>query len=226
MNLLKDKLSPILCLLLAIYATQGFAERADRDKPIQVDADHVTVDDASQISTFEGSVQMRQGTLLIEGEKVVVSQHQKGFSKIVATGKLAHFRQKRDGVDQYAEGFGEQIEYDNFIEIANIVGQARVKRDGDDVKGEHIIYNTKTGIFKVFGSTGENPEATGPGRVQIIIQPKDQQNESAPQAETPGDKPVVKNTGTKPGEQQSKTTPHTDTQSDKPIPSPVTPAKP
>ena len=148
MNLSADKFLPLLCLLLASYATQSFAERADRDKPIQVDADHVTVDDAKQVSTFEGNVQMRQGTLLIEGAKIVISQDKKGFSQIVATGQLAHFRQKRDGTNQYAEGFGERIEYDNFIEMANIFGQARVKREGDDVKGEHIIYNTKTGVIK------------------------------------------------------------------------------
>jgi lipopolysaccharide export system protein LptA len=191
MNLLKDKFLLLLCLLLASYATQSIAERADRDKPIQVDADHVTVDDANQVSTFDGNVQMRQGTLLIEGTKIVVTQDKKGYSKIVATGQLAHFRQKRDGVNQFSEGFGERIEYDNFIEIANIVGQARVKRDGDDVKGEHIIYNTKTGVFKVYGSSSQDPDTTGQGRVQIIIQPKDQQNKPVPQTETQSDKPAT-----------------------------------
>lgn len=199
MNLLKDKFLPALCLmLLATYATQSIAERADRDQPIQVDADRVTVDDAKQVSTFEGNVQMRQGTLLIEGAKIVISQDKKGFSQIVATGQLAHFRQKRDGTNQYAEGFGERIEYDNFIEMANIFGQARVKREGDDVRGEHIIYNTKTGVFKVFGSNSQNPDTVGQGRVQIIIQPKDPQSETAPNTVTQPDKPAATNPVAKP----------------------------
>jgi len=227
MNLLKDNFLPLLFLMLmATYAAQSFAERADRDKPIQVDADHVTVDDANQVSTFEGNVQMRQGTLLIEGVKIVVTQDKKGYSKIVATGQLAHFRQKRDGVNQYSEGFGERIEYDNFIEIANIFGQARVKRDGDDVKGEHIIYNTKTGVFKVFGSSSQDPDTTGQGRVQIIIQPKDKQADTAPKTEPHTDKPAVTNTVPQPQDLQSKPAPQTETQADKPATNPITPPKP
>lgn len=227
MSLLKDNYFPLLfLLLLATYATQSFAERADRDKPIQVDADHVTVDDTNQVSTFEGNVQMRQGTLLIEGTKIVVTQDKKGFSKIVATGQLAHFRQKRDGVNQYSEGFGEQIEYDNFIEIANIYRQARVKRDGDDVKGEHIIYNTKTGVFKVFGSTSQDPDTTGQGRVQIIIQPKDKQADTAPKSDAQTDKPAVTSTVPQPQEQQNKPVPHPEIQTDKPVPNNVAPIKP
>ncbi len=140
-----------------------------------MEADRVTIDDANQTSTFEGSVQMRQGTLLIEGGKIVVKQDKKGYSQVIATGQLAHFRQKREGVNEYAEGFGERIEYDSLAEIANIYGQARVKREGDDVQGEHIIYNTKTGVFKVFGANNQKPESPASskkGRVTITIQPK------------------------------------------------------
>jgi len=162
----------MLCLLLAGYAGSGFAERADREKPINMQADRVTVDDASQISTFEGNVQLHQGTLLIEANKIVVTKDKKGYSQISATGQPAHFRQKRDGVNEYAEGFGERIEYDSNAEIANFYGQARVKREGDDVRGEHIIYNTKSGVFQVFGSSDKQPGAPDKGRVTITIQPK------------------------------------------------------
>lgn len=226
MSLSKDKFSLLLCLLLAGYASQSIAERADRDKPIQVDADHVTVDDANQISTFEGNVQMRQGTLLIEGARIVVTQDKKGYSKIVATGQLAHFRQKRDGVNQYSEGFGERIEYDNFIELANIIGQARVKRDGDDVKGEHIIYNTKSGVFKVFGSSSQVPDTTGQGRVQIIIQPKDKQTDAAPKPGAQTDSPDLTLTETQLGNPQNKASPRIEPQTDKPTAHTSAPPKP
>jgi len=217
MNLPNDKYWAILCmLLLSLHAPFSYAERADRDKPIQVDADHVTVDDANQVSTFEGNVQMNQGTLLIEADKIVVTQDKKGFSQMVATGNLAHFRQKRDGVNQYAEGYGERIEYDNFIEIANIFGQARVKREGDDVKGEHIIYNTKTGVFKVFGSNNPDPDAPGQGRVQIIIQPKDQPNDTSTKPDSQIEKPAAADTSPQPKDQKSMAIPPAETQPDKP----------
>ncbi len=167
-----------------------------------MEADRVTVDDANQTSTFEGRVQMRQGTLLIEGRKVVVKQDKKGYSQAVATGQLAHFRQKREGLNEYAEGFGERIEYDSQAEIANIFGNARVKREGDYAQGEHIIYNTKTGVFKVVGTNKLNPKSSGKGRVTIVIQPKAAVNEPAsgvqsPAAPPPSKPPTHKTPGTK-----------------------------
>lgn len=181
---LKDKFL-LLLWLLACFSTLAFAERADRDKPMQMEADRVTVDDSNQTSTFEGNVQMRQGTLFIEASRIVITQDKKGFSQVTATGQLAHFRQKRDGVNEFAEGYGERIEYDNFIEVANFYGQARVKREGDDVRGEHIIYNTKTGVFEVFGSNSQTPATAGKGRVTIVIQPKDKTDKNVPVAPTP-----------------------------------------
>jgi lipopolysaccharide export system protein LptA len=148
------------------------------------------VDDRNQSSTFEGNVQMRQGTLLIEASKIVVVQEQAGASIMTATGQPAHFRQKRDGVNEYADGFGERIVYDSNAETANFFGQARVKREGDDVRGEHIIYSTKTGVFQVFGSEANNTDTTKQGRVTIVIQPKEKNKETAPAIPAPPTNPT------------------------------------
>ena len=172
MNPLKNKSTLFLFLLLSSHAALSYAERADREKPIQITSDRAKVEDHTQTSTFEGNVRVRQGTLLIEAEKIVVTQDKQGANQITATGQLAHFRQKRDGVNEYAEGFAERIVYDSAAEMANFYGQARVKREGDDVRGEHIVYNTKTGVFQVFGSNEQKPSTPDQGRVTITIQPK------------------------------------------------------
>jgi len=162
------------------FVTTSLAESDDREKPIKIEADRVTVDDINQTSTFEGNVQAHQGTLLIEAAKIIVTQDKKGFSQMTATGQLAHLRQKRDGVSEYTEGFGERFEYDSFADIVNIFGQARIKREGDDVRGEHIIYNTKTGVFQVFGANEKNSDTPNKGRVTIVIQPKEQAGDHTP----------------------------------------------
>lgn len=191
MNPLKNKILFLFCLLLSGHTVFSFAERADREKPVQMEADKVTVDDTNQTSTFEGNVEMRQGTLLIEAHKIVVIQDKKGYSQMTATGLPAHFRQKRDGVNEYAEGFGERIEYDNFAEIANFYVQARVKREGDDVRGEHIIYNTKSGVFQVFGAIDKTLDTPKKGRVTIVIQPKDKTKETTPNVQAPPANPTA-----------------------------------
>lgn len=193
MNSQRNKYSLILFLLLSIHATAGLAERADHNKPINMEADRVTIDDTNQTSTFEGNVKLQQGTLLIEAAKVFLIQDKKGYSQVTATGQPAHVRQKRDSLNEYVDGFGERIEYDSYAETANIYGQARIKRNGDDVRGEHVIYNTKTGIFQVFGSneqaaseqTTDKPEK---GRVTIVIQPKSKMQDTGTETQATPEK--------------------------------------
>ena len=103
-----------LCLLLAALPTVVLAEKGDREKPINVEADRVSIDDIKKVQIFEGNVVMSQGTLQLRTSKLVVTQDADGFQKGVATGGpngLARFRQKREGKEEYIEGEGERIEY-------------------------------------------------------------------------------------------------------------------
>src|SRR3989338_10745642 len=72
-------LRPLLLAIIFFYTPASFAERADRDKPIHLEADQVLIDDAQQISTFTGNVKLTQGTMLIRGDKIVVTQDKEGF---------------------------------------------------------------------------------------------------------------------------------------------------
>lgn len=179
---LRNLLLP-LCLVLLCHAGPSFAERTDRDKPMHMEANTVNVDDAKQISTFEGNVQLLQGTLSIQADKVVITQDQGGFYHCTATGQPAHFRQKRDGANEYVEGYGERIEYDTRGEVAEFFGKARIKREGDDVRGEHIVYSTRTEVFQVSGTHDAASAGTqGSGRVTIVIQPHGKAADVTPDA--------------------------------------------
>lgn len=168
----KNRLLPAILLLLC--APVCFAERADRDKPVHLEADQVLVDDARQVSTFIGNVKLTQGTMLIRGDKIVVTQDKEGFKHGTAYGDTASFRQKREGLDEYVEGYGERIEYDTRAETVDFYGQARIKRDMDEVRGEHITYSQKTEIFQVNGG-GAGAGKEQPKRVRAILQPKTKQ---------------------------------------------------
>lgn len=171
----KNKLLPAILLLpVFLWAPACFAERADRDKPVHLEADQVLIDDAQQISTFIGNVKLTQGTMLIRGDKIVVVQDSEGFKHGTAYGNTASFRQKREGLDEYVEGYGERIEYDTRAETVDFYVQARVVRDMDEVRGEHITYSQKTEIFQV-SSGGAGTAKEPPKRVRAILQPKSKQ---------------------------------------------------
>ena len=165
------KCTVMLGLALACHIPASHAERADRDLPMHLEANQVSMDDARQISTFTGKVQLAQGTLTIQADKLVVIQDQDGNKFGTATGQPASFRQKREGSDEFVEGFGERITYSTRIETIDLYGQARMKRGHDEVRGEHITYNSRTEIFQAHSlpqEAGSNSE----GRVRVIIQPK------------------------------------------------------
>jgi len=169
----------VLLLVCAVGNTQ--AETADREKPLHLVSDSMTLDDAKQSSTFEGHVELTQGTLRILAEKVVVMEDKQGYQQLIATGTPASFRQKMEGTDEYAEGFGERIEYDTRSDTVDFFKNARVKRGQDEVMGDSITYNSKTETFQARGKAmvaGDKP--TSKDRVRAVIQPKKDKPQNLP----------------------------------------------
>ena len=110
------------------------------------------------------------------------------FQHGTAYGHTASYRQKREGLNEYMEGYGERIEYDTLADTVDFYGQARVKRDLDEVRGEHISYNAKTEIFKANdGNTGA--ANAPPKRVHAILQPKSKKGAAQ---KSPPDAPPIK----------------------------------
>lgn len=148
------------------------AERADKDKPTQIDANRMSSDDARRISIFEGNVVLTKGTILVRADRITVRQDPEGFQISTASGVPARFRQKRDGKDEWIDGEALFIEIDDRKEKVELREKARIVRDKDEVRGDTISVDTRSEFFSVTGGksavTGTNPE----GRVRAVIQPK------------------------------------------------------
>jgi lipopolysaccharide export system protein LptA len=174
--------SALLCLTLA--SPLALAERADRDQPVNIEANHVTVDDRSKTHTFEGDVVLSQGTLEIRGDKLVVTQGADGFQTGVATAsgtRLASFRQRREGTTEYVQGEAERIEYDSRTERARLFNRARVQSGGDEVRGPYIEYDALSENYTVTQAPGTTAPASG-GRVRAVIQPRGASSTETPAA--------------------------------------------
>ena len=138
-----------------LSAGSALAERADSDKPVHLESDRATVENTGRsnskdrISVFTGNVVLTQGTLIIRSDKMVVKENANGFQNATAYGNLVSFRQKRDGMDEYIEGWGERMEYDSAADKVELFNQARLKRGPDEVHGDYISYNATTEFFQV-----------------------------------------------------------------------------
>ncbi|MBI1282922.1 MAG: lipopolysaccharide transport periplasmic protein LptA [Thiobacillus sp.] len=177
MQTLKQGLCVGLCA--ALLSFPAHAEKADREKPIHLEADTVTIDDIKKVSVYQGNVILSQGTMLVRADWVQVTQNAEGLDKVKATGRPVAFRQKMDGSEEYIEGFADRVEFDGVTRQLELIGQARLRRGSDELRGTQISYNANTEFFKVAGQ----PDAKTPsGRVRAVIRPK-------PRTEKPNAKP-------------------------------------
>lgn len=162
----------LICLLT--LSAPVWAEKADRDKPVNIEANTLHVDDAKKVAVYEGNVILTQGTLTITADRIEVRQDDQGFSSGDADGKPAYFRQKMDpkpgetdpnGV--YAEGWADHIEYDGRNDKVRLINHARLKRGEEELRGSLIIYDGSTEYYQAQGSLSGTP-----GRVRAVIRPK------------------------------------------------------
>ena len=178
------------CLVLG-GALPAFAEKGDRDKPMNAEADALRYDDLNQTSVFTGNVVITKGTTIVRGDRVDVAQDPQGYQQavsIAAPGKLAYFRRKRDGVDEYIEGEGERIEYDSRADLVKFIKRAVVRRYAgstllDETTGALIIYDNNTDVFTVDGGPQNRTAANPTGRIRAMLSPRTAA--SAPAAAVP-----------------------------------------
>jgi lipopolysaccharide export system protein LptA len=177
-----------LALAAALAGAPVLAERADRNKPMSIEADQPgSVDLQRQVVIFNGNVVISQGTMLLKADRVELRERPDGYREAKAIGNAerpASFRQKRDGVDEVVEGAAERIEFDAKTDTLRFVGHAAVRRlragvVADEITGSLITWDNTNELFNVTGgaATPSNPT----GRVRAVFAPREDAAASVPQ---------------------------------------------
>jgi lipopolysaccharide export system protein LptA len=176
-RLAKLSLNISLAFTVVVGSQVAKAERADRAKPMNIEASRADVDDTTLTRVLTGNVIITKGTILIRADKVTIKEDGQGNSLVTATGKSASFRQKREGLDQYIDASAETVEYDSKNDTVKLKNRAQLKRlerekVADEVYGSQINYDGKTETYSVeSGPTGQSSQNPS-GRVRIVLQPK------------------------------------------------------
>lgn len=176
------KILPSFFLLSALMglSAAAWAEKADRNKPMNIESDALRYDDVKQISIFTGNVVLTKGTILVRGGQLEVRQDPEGYQFALITGSAdspAFFRQKREALDEFMEGEGETIEYDGRADRVKFIKKAHMRRFrgatlADEISGNLIVYENLTDMFSVDGTpTKAGVPVTG-GRVRAVLMPK------------------------------------------------------
>ncbi|HEY7237720.1 MAG TPA: lipopolysaccharide transport periplasmic protein LptA [Burkholderiales bacterium] len=164
---------PIVAMALLV-AFAARAEKADRDKPTQIEANRMSADDVKRMTIFDGSVVLTKGTIVVRADRIVVRQDAEGFQLVSATGAPVRFKQKQDPKEgekegRWMDGEALRVEIDERKQTVELFDNARVNRGGDEVAGAYIFVDQRSDFFQV--TTGKGKEGQPSGRVTAVIQP-------------------------------------------------------
>ncbi|WP_420994595.1 lipopolysaccharide transport periplasmic protein LptA [Cupriavidus sp. 30B13] len=180
----------VLGLALAAPAS---AEKADRDKPLVLEADNASYDDVKQVYVLTGNVVLTKGTMVLKSDAAEVRTDPEGYQYAVATsksGKQAYIRQKRDNVDEYIDGWGDRIESDGKQDLSKLIGHARMARLAgakliDEIRGAVITYDSRNEFYTATGGTDNATAGSPSGRVRAVLSPRQEQPASGAAAASP-----------------------------------------
>ena len=177
----------LLGLCASLLAMPSHAEKADRDQPMNIEADSMRHDQARQLTQFNGKVQATKGTLVLRAARMEVQQDAQGRQVArlwAAPTERVFFRQKREGVNEFTEGEAEQITYDNQADVVTLNQRAEVRilrgnQLADQLNGHTIVFNNTSEVMTVDGQA-----TSGAGqRVRAILTPRN--TPPAPNSNTP-----------------------------------------
>jgi lipopolysaccharide export system protein LptA len=168
-NKLHSSLHLIAFIFAASLGAPGFshAEKADRDKPIILEAEKVSVNDVKQIYDLNGQVLIIKGSILVTGEDGHIQIDPEGYEFVNVKGlpdTTASFRQRREGpADEFMQGLASQVVYNSKTEVLTLTGDAIIKRllnmqMLDQLRGWKIEYDDVKQYYRVTPPKDAKPD--------------------------------------------------------------------
>lgn len=106
-------LTPLASACLAFLSSAAFAEKADQDKPLILNANEVSINDVEQKYRLQGDILLIKGSIVVTGENGDIAVDPEGYQFIEVKGEaksLASFRQRREGTEnEFIQGFGKTL---------------------------------------------------------------------------------------------------------------------
>lgn len=165
-------------LTLCVLTQPTLANKADQDKPLIINANRVDLDDVRQKYQLAGDILLIRGSMVGTGDKGFVLVDPQGYQTIDLNGTTnipASMRQRRETLqDEFMQGIGKDILYDDRQERIMIVGNAKVKRlihmqMVDQLQGWQIEYEDIKESYRVKSQT---MDLTQPPQSRAILAPR------------------------------------------------------
>ncbi|WP_372964293.1 lipopolysaccharide transport periplasmic protein LptA [Marinobacter sp.] len=158
-----------LMMAATLLAGPASAFNLDSDTPIKVSADSARIDDSAGTAIYSGDVELTQGEVQLNAERVVLYRNPQGLSRIEASGTPAHYRQPAQDGSGVTNARALNITWSARDNQLTFERQALIEQGGNTFRGDVIHYNT---VNRVVTAEGGNSSGEGSGRVEMVIQPR------------------------------------------------------
>lgn len=154
-------LSLIACLLATGSA---YALKSDSEQPVYIDSDTQNLDMKSNTVTFTGDVKLKQGSININADKLIVIRNPEDGSlrEIEGYGAPATFSQLTDD-GKTLNGQAKELYYDVSDDQLTMIADAVLSQDESTIKGNKITYKITSQKLTADSGAGE--------RVKTVLQP-------------------------------------------------------
>lgn len=133
-----------------------------------IEADSVESNDSTGLTVYRGNVDIRQGTMKVTGDTLVIERKDGKTRMVTVTGKPATYRQRPDNSEQDVTAEAYKLQFYPQRDLIRLERSAKIEQQGSLFTGNIIEYDNKNDIIRAKGNIGTTE--TG-GRVRMTIQP-------------------------------------------------------
>jgi len=154
-----------------MFFTQATTWAAENNEKIYIDADYMQLNIETGYSVYTGNVNIKQGELVLTGDKVTIKQTKEEVERITVTGKPAHYNHITDkGENIQAES--EQMVYTASQNKLVMTVNAKLKQPDHQVSSQKIVYDTEKKIVIAGDKSETSTGSDSKQRVNITLTPK------------------------------------------------------
>ena len=141
----------------------------DGNQAIAVNADYAKRNEITGLTEYRGNVVIRQGTTLINADRVIIYYEDGKVSRISCSGAPARYQKMSALDDNLIMARAESIDYLVTEDAISLKSNAALTRNGTSIKGDSINYDLEKGTW-----TAKGNEKGEQKRIQLVIPPFNQ----------------------------------------------------
>lgn len=153
--------------LIVLCTSTAFSNESDFTLPIEIGSNSQFIDGKNKTALYKDNVLISQGSLIIEADEVeVIASQGSGREIFIARGNPASYSQElEDG--NLVSARANEIRYEVAKRTISLTGNAELKQDTSQVKGNSITFDMVTEQLLATGGTDD-----AGGRVTTVFTPE------------------------------------------------------